>query len=277
MRAEHSITPTLRTVWRLVALGLSNKEIGVSLRIAPNTVHTHLAALFEALGIDNRQHALILALTHGVVTLEDALALLPHIVPADPCDVPSPWLPPKRSDMPAGALALGALQLTADQIAACRERREIPAGVLAVGMGVHRATITNIKSGRAFHRAEYAGIGERKQGIPLLQGDALQRAITLRRGGASWQAIADDHGAISWKSVLLEVTRAIGVTKNAHNGRVQPTSRASRVWPYVQQGISNAEIARRTGMSRSQVSTAVWQCQRWAKNRKPYWAKQEAM
>lgn len=48
-----------REVWALVAQGLSNAEIAARLFISPNTVKSHVAKLFETLGVSNRVEAAV--------------------------------------------------------------------------------------------------------------------------------------------------------------------------------------------------------------------------
>ena len=61
------LTPRELDVIRLVAEGLSNKEIGQSLTISPRTVNFHLDNLFAKLGVRSRTEAAILALQQGWV------------------------------------------------------------------------------------------------------------------------------------------------------------------------------------------------------------------
>ncbi|MCR9097118.1 MAG: LuxR C-terminal-related transcriptional regulator [bacterium] len=57
--AQHvaALTPRRLEVLRLVARGLTNREIGRVLDISCYTVKSHLAALFEALDVTNRTEA----------------------------------------------------------------------------------------------------------------------------------------------------------------------------------------------------------------------------
>jgi len=61
------LTPRELDVIRLVAEGLSNKEIGQQLAISPRTVNFHLDNLFAKLGVRSRTEAAILALRQGWV------------------------------------------------------------------------------------------------------------------------------------------------------------------------------------------------------------------
>jgi len=61
------LTPRELDVIRLVAEGLSNKEIGHLLAISPRTVNFHLDNLFVKLGVRSRTEAAILALQQGWV------------------------------------------------------------------------------------------------------------------------------------------------------------------------------------------------------------------
>ena len=57
---------------RLLANGNSNKEIAVSLEISERTVKTHLAHLFEKLGVTSRTEAVRVATRRGLVVSTDA-------------------------------------------------------------------------------------------------------------------------------------------------------------------------------------------------------------
>jgi len=59
------LTPRELDVIRLVAEGLSNKEIGQQLAISPRTVNFHLDNLFAKLGVRSRTEAAILTLRQG--------------------------------------------------------------------------------------------------------------------------------------------------------------------------------------------------------------------
>jgi DNA-binding NarL/FixJ family response regulator len=54
-----------RGVLRLVAAGLSNREIGKSLSISERTVKFHVTAILNKLGADNRAQAVALAVQRG--------------------------------------------------------------------------------------------------------------------------------------------------------------------------------------------------------------------
>ena len=58
-------------VLRLVALGLSNKEIAEALAVSEETVKTHVSHVLGKLQAENRAQAIVQALKRGVVTLEE--------------------------------------------------------------------------------------------------------------------------------------------------------------------------------------------------------------
>lgn len=62
-------------VLELLVKGRSNKEIGMSLYIAEETVKSHLKTLFTKLAVHDRTGAAISAIRHGIVHLEE---LPPH-------------------------------------------------------------------------------------------------------------------------------------------------------------------------------------------------------
>ncbi len=64
------LTPREHEVLRLLAEGLSDKEIAERLTISERTVRAHMVNLLAKLGVDSRLQALVLAVRHGVVTIE---------------------------------------------------------------------------------------------------------------------------------------------------------------------------------------------------------------
>ena len=67
--AENLPLPSNRklSVLKLLAAGKTNKEIAKELRLSPDTVKTHVAELFELLGVGNRTEALVEAQKRGLV------------------------------------------------------------------------------------------------------------------------------------------------------------------------------------------------------------------
>jgi DNA-binding NarL/FixJ family response regulator len=57
-----------RSVLRLVAAGLSNRQIGETLSISERTVKFHVTAIFNKLGADNRAQAVALAAERGLLS-----------------------------------------------------------------------------------------------------------------------------------------------------------------------------------------------------------------
>lgn len=55
-------------VLRLLAAGLTNREIGARLFLSPETVKTHLQSLYRKLGVEGRAHAVAIALRRGYLT-----------------------------------------------------------------------------------------------------------------------------------------------------------------------------------------------------------------
>jgi DNA-binding NarL/FixJ family response regulator len=54
-------------VLRLVAEGLTNKEIARQLTVSENTVKTHVTSLFNRLGVDSRARAVAVAASEGLL------------------------------------------------------------------------------------------------------------------------------------------------------------------------------------------------------------------
>lgn len=64
------LTPRELSALRLLANGQSNKEIAVSLDISERTVKSHLAHLFEKLGVTSRTEAVRVATRRGLVRFD---------------------------------------------------------------------------------------------------------------------------------------------------------------------------------------------------------------
>ena len=62
------ITPRQQDVLSLIAVGYSNKEIALNLRLAEGTVKLHVTALLKVLDVSNRTKALVKANALGLPT-----------------------------------------------------------------------------------------------------------------------------------------------------------------------------------------------------------------
>jgi DNA-binding NarL/FixJ family response regulator len=58
-------------VLKLVAKGMSNRDIGAHLSIGSRTVKHHIMNIFNKMGVNSRTEAVSKALRHGWVSLED--------------------------------------------------------------------------------------------------------------------------------------------------------------------------------------------------------------
>lgn len=68
-----ALSPREREVLLFAARGLSSKEVAAQLYISERTVQTHLASVYDKLGAHNKTEAMLLALKHGLMTLEELL------------------------------------------------------------------------------------------------------------------------------------------------------------------------------------------------------------
>jgi DNA-binding CsgD family transcriptional regulator len=59
-RPARELSPRQRQIVGLIALGLSDKEIGAQLNLSPHTVRTYLDRLFQNLGCRTRAQAVAL-------------------------------------------------------------------------------------------------------------------------------------------------------------------------------------------------------------------------
>ena len=71
--ASQKLHPREIDVLKLVAKGMSNKEIAQELVISVRTVQTHLSNVFNKMGVGSRTEAVMYGLRKGLITLEDTL------------------------------------------------------------------------------------------------------------------------------------------------------------------------------------------------------------
>lgn len=64
-----ALTPREIAVLKLVAKGLSNREIGAALSTSAGTVKTHLERIYAKLGVGDRTAAALLAIERGIVSV----------------------------------------------------------------------------------------------------------------------------------------------------------------------------------------------------------------
>ena len=67
--AGRTLTPREREVLEHAALGMSNRQIGEALSIAEQTVKNHLGSAMRKLSINDRTHAVVIAIGQGLIAL----------------------------------------------------------------------------------------------------------------------------------------------------------------------------------------------------------------
>ena len=65
------LTPREHDVLRSVVEGMTNKEIGRKLDIAPGTVKVHVERILGKLGVSDRTQAAVLAVRHGLMSINE--------------------------------------------------------------------------------------------------------------------------------------------------------------------------------------------------------------
>ena len=69
--AENSLTGREVEVLKLVAMGLSNKEIAEQLVVSLPTVRSHVTNILSKLNLTNRTQAVLYALRQGIASLDE--------------------------------------------------------------------------------------------------------------------------------------------------------------------------------------------------------------
>ena len=72
---DEPLTPRERQVLRLLALGLSNDEIAAKLFITKRTVQNHVSNIYGKLNLDSRAEAVLYAIRHEVVDVNEVKGL----------------------------------------------------------------------------------------------------------------------------------------------------------------------------------------------------------
>jgi DNA-binding NarL/FixJ family response regulator len=70
-KAQGLLSEREAEVLRLVALGMSNKEVAEELFLSQRTVKAHLTSVFNKLNVASRSEAIVKGLQWGLVTLEN--------------------------------------------------------------------------------------------------------------------------------------------------------------------------------------------------------------
>jgi len=65
-----NLSPREMDVLKLVARGLSNKEIAVQLSLVVGTVKLHMVSIFSKLGVSDRTQALVTAIRRGIIDID---------------------------------------------------------------------------------------------------------------------------------------------------------------------------------------------------------------
>ena len=65
------LSPREMDVLKLVAKGLSNKEIATQLGLVVGTVKIHIANIFSKLGVSDRTQALVISVKRGIIEIDD--------------------------------------------------------------------------------------------------------------------------------------------------------------------------------------------------------------
>lgn len=69
-RVVSQLSPRELEVLRLVAKGLSNKEIGAALHVVEGTIKIHLTNILAKLGVSDRTQAILAAVKRGIIQIE---------------------------------------------------------------------------------------------------------------------------------------------------------------------------------------------------------------
>jgi len=70
-KPETTLSEREQDVLKQMALGYTNKEIAEKMMVSPETVKTHVANILAKLGLAHRMQAVIYALKHGLISLDE--------------------------------------------------------------------------------------------------------------------------------------------------------------------------------------------------------------
>jgi DNA-binding NarL/FixJ family response regulator len=75
-RSDYGLTKRQMDVLWLMACGYNNNEISRELGISLNTVQKHAISIYHTMGVQDRAQAIIYALMHNLVHVEDAYEVM---------------------------------------------------------------------------------------------------------------------------------------------------------------------------------------------------------
>lgn len=67
-----ALTPREGQILALISRGYSNQEIANELYLSINSIKSHIRSAYRRIGVERRTQAVVWAITHGSLTLDDA-------------------------------------------------------------------------------------------------------------------------------------------------------------------------------------------------------------
>jgi DNA-binding NarL/FixJ family response regulator len=64
------LTPREREILQALTAGMSDKDLAIRFGVSTKTISSHVANILAKLGVDSRLQAVLLALRHGITTLD---------------------------------------------------------------------------------------------------------------------------------------------------------------------------------------------------------------
>jgi DNA-binding CsgD family transcriptional regulator/N-acetylneuraminic acid mutarotase len=196
-------------ILKLLATGLSNKEIAAQLYLSPNTVKVHLRNIFAKLGAQSRTEATLIAIQRGYVTVPGAVT--PEAAPVSEEEAAGPREPIGLAEQPPTEPLPAAPAIEIEPALPGRRR------LLLIGLALFAIALAVIAVPRG--SAQSSG-----QTQPFSDSASAGAATALQTGDSVWQQLlpmSQPRGRLAAAAIGSQIVAIGGETANGITGLVE--------------------------------------------------------
>jgi DNA-binding CsgD family transcriptional regulator len=198
-------------ILRLLATGLSNKEIASQLFLSVNTVKVHLRNVFNKLGVQSRTEATLIAIQRGYVAVPAAPANGEAVLEHEPSGLENQA---EREPLPSAP----AIEIE-PPLSLRRRLILIGLALLAIGLAVIAVPRGSVQSS--------------SQSQPFSDSASTGAAVALQTGDSVWQQLVPmslPRGRLAAAAIGSQIVAIGGETPNGITGLVEIWDTAKQTW-----------------------------------------------